>query len=226
MERDETPALTFGRAFHCSQLEPAVFEPTYRVEPDFGDCRTRANKAARDDWRASNAGREFVSANDMAAIRGMQASVAAHPAASRLIQAGQSEVTLRWVDDVSGLACKSRADYWVREKRFVVDLKSTLDASPEQFAKDVYNYRYHVQDALYRAAFAACGERIDHFAIVAVEKLPPYACAVYVLDEDAVAKGHHSARKNIELLRACLEKNVWPGYSPGVEQLSLPRWAE
>ncbi len=224
-EREPTPALKFGAAFHCSQLEPDVFARHYRVEPDFGDCRSTKNKEARDRWRADNAGRSLISADDMEAVRGMQLAVAAHPAASRLIQAGQAEVTLRWLDEESGLPGKSRADYWVREKRLAVDLKSTMDASAEQFSKDVYNHRYHVQDALYRAAFAACGERIDHFAIVAVEKLPPYAVAVYVLDAEAVAKGYNSARKNIELLRVCMEKNVWPGYGQGIEELALPHWA-
>lgn len=226
LEREETPALKFGKAFHCSQLEPHVFESTYRVEPDFGDCRTKDGKARRDEWRAGNAGRVLITADDMEAIIGMQRSVAAHPAASRLIQAGQSEVTLRYVDEGTGLPGKSRADYWVREKRFVVDLKSTRDASKEAFAKDVYNRRYHVQDALYRAAFAACGERIDHFAIIAVEKEPPYAVAVYTLDTDAVTKGYASARLNIETLKVCLEKNEWPSYNMGVEQLSLPAWSK
>jgi exodeoxyribonuclease VIII len=123
------------------------------------------------------------------------------------------------------LPCKSRADYWVRGKRLVVDAKTTLDASPEAFAKSVYNYRYHVQDALYRAGFAANGERIDHFALLAVEKEPPYAVAVYTLDAEAVSKGHFAARSNIEVLADCVTRNEFPGYGNGVQELSLPRWA-
>jgi PDDEXK-like uncharacterized protein DUF3799 len=224
-EKEPTPALAFGSAFHCALLEPKVFEATYAVQPDFGDCRFKEAKANKAAWLEMNYGKLALSADDGARITGMIASIMKHPAASRLIAEGQAEVTLRWTDESTGLACKSRADYWVKSKRFVVDAKSTEDASPEAFAKSVYKWGYQKQDALYRAGFAACGERIDHFALLAVEKEAPYACAIYVLDADAVAKGHSSVRRDIAMLSECLSTDSWPGYSAGVETLSLPPWA-
>jgi hypothetical protein len=221
----ETPALTFGKAFHCCILEPQVFAATYSVLPDFGDCRVKANKEAKQAWFAANDGRTFISEDMLATIRGMEAAVRKHPAASRILLDGESEVTIRWTDESTGLPCKSRADYYVRDKRLVADLKSTEDASPEAFMRSVAKYRYHVQDALYRDGFRACGEAIDHFALVAVEKEPPFGVAVYTLDADAVAKGYSLARSNIELMSACLCNDSWPAYSNGVETLSLPRWA-
>jgi len=221
----ETPALKFGRAFHCCILEPQAFAATYTVVPDFGDCRTKPNKDAKIAWFAANDGRDFIDDNMLAAIRGMEAAVRKHPAASRILLDGASEVTLRWTDQQTGLPCKSRADYYVKSKRLVADLKSTEDASPEAFMRSVAKYRYHVQDALYRDAFHACGEPIEHFALIAVEKEPPYGVAVYTLDTDAVAKGYSLARANIEMMSDCLMNDSWPAYSNGVETLSLPRWA-
>jgi exodeoxyribonuclease VIII len=182
-------------------------------------------KARKEAWLAEHAHLETMSEKDENAILGMLESVMCHPAASRLILEGQSEVTLRWKDQITGLACKIRADYWVKPKRYVLDLKSTDDASPDAFARSVYTYGYHRQDALYRAGFAACGETLEHFAIIAVEKEPPYACAVYVLDQDAIVKGFESVRRDIGRLAACIEADEWPSYSDGVEQLSLPHWA-
>jgi exodeoxyribonuclease VIII len=225
IEREPTPALRFGTALHMAILEPARFAKSYAVKPDFGDCRFKENKARRDAWESANAGRLALSADDEDRILGMLAAVQNHPTASRLVAEGQSEVTLSWADPITGLRCKSRADYWVKRRRMAVDLKSTEDASPEAFAKSVYNYRYHVQDALYRDAFRCCGEPIDHFAILAVEKSPPYACAVYVLDQDAVAKGFAAARQNIERLADCMKRNEWPAYSDRPMELSLPHWA-
>jgi hypothetical protein len=221
----ETPALAFGRAFHCCILEPAVFAATYAVVPDFGDCRKTANKEARNAWYAAHDGRTFIEEETLAAIRGMEVAVRKHPAASRILLDGASEVTLRWTDEHTGLPCKSRADYYVKSKRLVADLKSTEDASPAAFVRSVANYRYHVQDALYRDGFRACGEPIDHFALIAVEKTAPHGVAVYTLDEEAVAKGYSLARANIEMMSECLTSDRWPAYSNGVETLSLPRWA-
>lgn len=225
LEKRETRALAFGRAFHMAVLEPDVFASTYVVVPDFGDCRFKENKTARNEWLAENAGRLAIEAEDMERARGMAASLRAHPAAGAILRDGISEVTLRWADPITGLACKSRADYWVREKKLCADLKTAEDASPEEFAKAVVRRRYDVQDALYRAGFAACGEPIDHFALVACEKEPPYAVGVYLLDTDAVARGYSLARRDIDTLQECLETDCWPSYTSGVSTLSLPAWA-
>lgn len=224
VEKEPTPALVFGQAFHCALLEPAVFSATYAIEPDFGDCRFKAAKTARDEWRESHQTHVRLNEEDGARIKGMIASINAHPAASRLLAEGESEVTLRWTDEQTGLACKARADYWVKSKRMVVDAKSTGDASPDGFVRSAASFGYHRQSAFYAEAFAACEHPIQHFALLAVEKEAPHACAVYVFDGGAVAVGHASIRSDIHTLQSCLESGVWPGYSSGVETLSLPPW--
>lgn len=225
IEAEPTAALRFGTALHMALLEPERFARTYIVAPDFGDLRSSKSRERRDAWLEGNPGVIMLSRDDEAAILGMLEAVMKHPAASRLILDGTPEVTLRWTDEITGLRCKSRADYWVKSRRLAVDLKSTDDASPDGFARSVTKWRYFVQDALYRMGFAECGEPIDHFAILAVEKRPPFAVAVYTLDDDAVRKGYEAARRDIERLRECLQRNEWPSYSDGVQELCLPPWA-
>lgn len=224
-DREPTPALEFGRAVHMAILEPSRFASAYIVAPDFGDLRSSKNREARDAWREQNPGAVVISQADYDTIGGMLRSVMLHPAASKLIADGTPEVSLYWRDAITGLRCKARADYWVKSKGLVIDLKSTLDASPREFARSVIKYRYHVQDASYRAAFHACGEPITHFAILAVEKTAPYACAVYTLDTDAVARGFGAYRLDMSALAECIKTNRFPSYSEGVEELSLPAWA-
>jgi len=225
IDNKQTDAMNFGSMFHMGLLEPKSFESTYVVEPEFGDCRYKNNKTLRDEWRVNNAARRLISYEDHLCITGMMEAVRKHPAASRLLTDGHSEVSLRWRDEESGLECKSRADYWVPSKKLVVDAKTCEDASPEGFARSVAKWRYHLQHALYAMGFAACGSPIEHFALLAVEKEPPYAVAVYLLDTAAVTKGHELARTGIETLRVCMESGEWVAYSNGCLDLSLPRWA-
>lgn len=102
----------------------------------------------------------------------------------------------------------------------IVDLKTTLDASPAGFAKSVAKFRYHVQRAHYSEGFD-----IGNFVFVAVEKTPPYLVAVYVLDEQAEIKGQELRDRDIQLYMDCLENDFWPGYSEDIEELSLPNWS-
>lgn len=224
-EDEPTPPLVFGAAFHCATLEPAVFAATYATEPDFGDCRFKENKAERDRWRAANAGKIPLSASDAATIAGMGAALRAHPLASRMIRDGHPELTLRWRDEETGLECRARDDYFVPSLRMAVDLKTTTDASAEEFRRSVAKFGYHRQDAFYRAAHAAVGAPLDHFVFVAVEKTAPYAVAIYALDGDATLRGHESIARDMATLARCFRENDYPGYPVEIQTLTVPPWA-
>lgn len=222
---ESTPALGFGTAFHMALLEPERFASTYVAQPDFGDCRYKAAKDARDAWRAEHAGRTLIAEDDLEAIRGMAQAVLEHSRARTMVRGGERELVCRWTDEETGLQCKSRLDYYIERRSLAVDVKSCIDASADGFKRAITNYRYHVQDAFYRSGLEAVRAPVRHFAFIAVEKKPPYAVAVYVLDEEARAKGHARVRHDMATLAKCLKDDVWPGYPEEVQTIELPPWA-
>jgi hypothetical protein len=226
-EEEENAALAFGTAFHCAVLEPAVFESSYVVEPKFGDCRKKENKAARDAWRAENGSKKQLSQASMRKILRMAASIRNHPVAGPLLERAHHEATLRWRDEMSGLECKARVDSVVEfgDKLLALDLKTTNDASPAGFAKSLANYGYAAQDAFYTDGFEAIGRPLHLFLFVAVEKTAPYLCAVYQVDGPSRAKGRATNREALRAYRDALEEDRWPGYSEDIETISLPKWA-
>jgi hypothetical protein len=225
LQDEHTPAMVFGSAFHCALLEPEVFEARYTWQPDFGDCRFKEAKVARDQWRSRNSNKIALSLDDWERIDGMVASVRNHPLAGRMIRSGVPELTVRWMDRETGLQCKCRADYYVESRAMVLDVKTTEDARPEAFRKSVARYNYHVQDALYRAGFEAAGKPVRFFVLVCVEKTYPYAVATYQLSAKAIELGHDVARRGIAKMAACLESGDWAAYPVGIQDLELPPWA-
>jgi len=221
---EPTPAMQFGTAFHCAVLEPSVFAEKYAVEPEFGDCRRKNPKAARDAWRAENEGKLTISAEDHARIIAMRESIAAHPTAARLLATpGDCEVSMRW--EQHGVSCRARADKIVKNGSILIDLKTTEDASEDEFARSCAVYRYHWQCAHYIDGARANDLDVQAMVLVAVEKEPPYAVAVHELDDLALDLGRASVARLGALLRQCVETGVWPAYAVGVQRLSLPRWA-
>src|SRR3546814_7327030 len=88
-----------------------------------------ARVAFWDAWEAENAGKIVLSADDFALIEAMHTALMRDPEVAALFAEGESEVTLRWVDEATGLRCKARADRWNRRRRYMADLKTTDDAS-------------------------------------------------------------------------------------------------
>lgn len=223
--REPTPAMRFGSAFHAALLEPDRFARAYAAEPDFGDCRNKDNKRRRDDWRAEHDGATPISLDDATTIERMVASVRAHPLARAMLVGGEPELTVRWTDDVTGLPCKGRLDYYAKARGLIVDVKTAADASPAAFRRSVADYRYHVQGALYLQGTQAARADARAFVFVVVEKAPPYAVATYMLDAQALSRGAAAARRNLDTLAECIRTNNWPAYPVAIQDLSLPPWA-
>jgi hypothetical protein len=112
-EDRDTPALSFGSAFHCFVLEPKKFSERYAVAPAFGDLRFKDNKAKKAEFMETIGGRELVDADDYDAIRYMADAIHAHPTARNLIVAGQAEKEIRWTDAETGLSCGARLDFHI-----------------------------------------------------------------------------------------------------------------
>lgn len=219
---EDTPALRFGTAIHTLVLEPARFVSEYTVID--GDRRLKATKEAIKEAEAAE--KTVLTQDEFDALSGMQESVFKSRIAATLIDGATIEHSVfAELDDVR---VKCRPDGWNTEKGVLFDLKSTEDASPEAFARTVAKYRYHVQDAFYRHVVASatnCDADDLSFIFVAVEKKPPFAVALYQLDELAALQGWVDAREDLRRYKAAKDTGKWGGYSPRIETLSLPRWA-
>lgn len=234
-----TPAQTFGKAFHCALFEPERFKETYVVVPDDAPrkpsiTQINAKNPSADtviavNWWGNFAseGKLILSGEDMERIEAMMLSVQSHPWASKLVKGVETEVTLYWIDEATGLECKARADAFkdLGAKRYVVDAKSCLDASPAAFAKAVHSYGYHIQHAHYCKGFAAVGKPLANYLILAIESEAPYVCQVYCIDAEAEARGYELIDRAAQRTRECLDSGKWPGYSEDITTLSLPAWS-
>lgn len=212
--QETTPAMLFGTAFHTCVLESERFNDEYVVFT--GDKRTKSGKEAYEALVAS--GKTIITASDYATITAMAAAIGDHPAASKLVRGdGQTEVSMFWEDDDTGLQCKCRPDIWLG--RVIVDLKTTEDASPEGFSRSIQAYGYGIQAAHYLA-----GSGADAFIFVAVEKKAPYAVAVYQLDALSLEISEMKRRDMLQLWASCRESDSFPAYSDECQLISLPGW--
>jgi hypothetical protein len=111
------------------------------------------------------------------------------------------------------------------EHLVVTDLKSTTNASPDEFQRAIYKFGYHIQGAHYLDGAKVLGLNPKAFAMIAVESEPPHGVAVYQLDPQALAAGHAKRDQLLRLYAQCQAEGRWPGYSESIQPISLPPWA-
>ncbi|GAG15220.1 unnamed protein product, partial [marine sediment metagenome] len=130
-----------------------------------------------------------------------------------------------WIDKKTGLECKLRADHINSDKQIVIDLKTTVDARLEAFTKSLANLKYHWQASHYLTGISEItGIEHTEFVIIAIEKEPPYAIAVYRLDDAMIYLGGEELKILLEEFRQCKEADQWPAYPVEIHSISMPEW--
>ena len=148
----------------------------------------------------------------------------AHPTASKLLSNGTAEQSLFWKDEDTGYKCKARIDF-ESNMGYLVDLKTSRDASKAEFSRSIAKFGYHRQNAMYRDGYIAVTDKIPKgFIFVVVESDPPYPVGVYSLDPDGVEKGQDEYKELLAEFAQCQKNDNWPAYSDQVETIELPGW--
>jgi hypothetical protein len=220
---EPTDAMVLGAAVHTCVLEPDAFHDLYKRAPD-GDRRRKGVKEMWARMEAEYPEAAILKTAEFDTCMAIRDSVAKHPIAKHVLE-GETERSAAWHDPDTGVLCRGRFDDIARGVKVLTDLKTTSDASPHQFPHSIYKYGYHIQGAHYLRGAKQLDLDLDSFAIVAVEKEPPWAVAVYQLNAAAIFDGERELLQLLDTWARCERDNVWPGYAAEVVAVDLPKWA-
>jgi exodeoxyribonuclease VIII len=237
----QTPALLMGSAVHMAVFEPQDFMKKFVVINDTAIIAEIGGKAPKQtnrykewlqDFARENAGKTILSSEDFEKCLKIKEAVYNHPTAALLLEGGVAEQRVDWLwqgEDKNfnpiQVKCKSKMD-WQSHNGFIVDLKTTEDASPAGFGKSIFNYRYDVQGAFYTDAYRqATGNEPRGFIFIAVEKSAPYAVALYYLTPEQIARGRREYEADLRTYHECLISGEFPAYGIDIKPAQLPAWA-
>lgn len=211
-----TAAMLIGRAVHAGVLENERFGRTF-VGWD-GERRGNAWK----EFAAANVDREILNRREMEVALGTIKAVLKSPAANEYLSKGVAEQTMQWVDEDTGQLCKARTDL---VNGHLIELKTTHDLSPRNFARLAANMGYAEQLAFYRMGLRANRVKVARDAIIiAAETGPPHDVVVYIVAEHVVDTAEMMVRELLGLVAKCREKNYWPGVAEMPIELVWPEW--
>jgi hypothetical protein len=235
-EREKDWAKT-GSAVGMAIAEPDKFRETYASIDDSEICKEIGGSRPRTttrygDWMKAKTdelkGKTIVTLDEYNEWVAMNDAARRNKAVRFLLadKNGQAERSFHFEDEGTGALCRIRPDWLAIFNGWITDIKTTVDASPESFARSIAKFRYHVQDSFYSTGMAKNGFDAKGFAFIVVEKTPPYPTAVYFLPIEAKKQGRIEVRRNLDSYALSLSTGIWPGYvDEKLHEITLPPWA-
>jgi exodeoxyribonuclease VIII len=221
---EPTAAMKLGTLTHTALLEPEKVRTHYAVKP----AGLNLGSAEGRKWKDAMVGLEIVTADDMAMVEAQRAAVMRDPLLASFFHAGQSEVSVFWIDKATGLRCKCRPDriqYTGPNRVRVLDLKTTADITLDAVSRSICAYGYHRQQMHYTRGLEAHGLTVEQFVFGFVTKAYPFFAIPYELDDETQAQGGEEVAELMSLYASCHRSGNWPLTGGGPQIVGLPRWA-
>jgi hypothetical protein len=204
---EESGTFDLGTAAHAMLLEG---EGNIFV-CEFDDWRTKAAKEQRDEARAM--GKTPLLARRAAAVKRMVGVAQAFIESSEIAELwpdADSEMTGIWQERDVWLRC--RFDRITKYRRAIFDYKSTTDASPDGFSRQIVRMGYHLQDAFYRRGAQALSAASPKFIFLAQSVEPPHECTLHGCDPALQEIADAEIDRAVGLWRECITRDKWPSY--------------
>lgn len=226
----DSKAKEFGDYFDCLRLVPEQWSKRFAIPPATYTNKDGEQKKWRDDeriaevkaWKEANKDKDVVDHATNNQVHAAIAAIDADERAKSILDSGVNQVWLSatYVDAATGLEIPIKGlvdivpatDHPIHSD-CLADLKTTRNASPYQFMKDVYKFHYHVQAALYLDLWSAATNNVrSQFIHVVIESFYPYECRCPMLSGRFIEAGRFIYRSALVKYARALRDDIWPGY--------------
>lgn len=237
---------SWGDLVDCIVLTPDDFEDRFIVAPatypakgkkkDDPEIQKPWNWAANycKEWRENQAeGITVIKHDDSLAVYEARKALLGDDSIRELLQASRFQVliTADYVDRETGIAVPLKGLVDIAPSKLhpdfgkcLADLKTCNSAHPSSWAKQVNNFGYDTQAALYLDIWnAATGEKRNEFRHVLQENYAPWQVGKRILSKEFLDLGRQKYLSALHHYVQCLATGFWPDYEFG--QLMIGGWS-
>lgn len=246
---DNKPHFSFGNAFELALLDTKGFEEKVAIaqteiwkhdalaeKPDLKvPANSKSYQDAKKAFEAANADKYIipdVGKESFETIEEMMKSCYRDQWIQELIKNINYQNTLCWIDPVTQLQMKTRPDICKINKNVIVNLKTTTDASPSAFSRELASYDYPLQAVVEIEGAIRTGlmELVEKYFWLVVEKQAPYNAVLYNFEISDWQTYQDSYKFLLSRIKRCMESGIWPGYTDradnqfGILTARVPAW--
>jgi len=217
-KREPSKEMTFGSVIHCLLLYPDLFEDLFAVAPDV-DRRTKDGKATWENFVSEAISKQVISKSDLDEANEIVNTIISDKSIKDTINKCD-HFEKPWSENMFELPFRGFFDAHCSD--YVIEFKTTSDASPQNFMRDFFNRKYHIQAALY---YQASGLPIKY---IVAETKAPYNFYMAEVSKDVINYGWSELIKLTDRFHQCMVLNAWDkGYEfmvDGPMVIELPSW--
>jgi len=206
-DKAEQRHFVIGSALHELILEPQLFKETYIISPKF-DMRTTSGKIGYAEFQQQAYGKTILNIDEYEMIVQMGENATQNDTFKELINDSFRELSCYTTDSKTGLPVRMRPDSFSKNKSTITDIKSCLQSGYKSFKSDVYKFGYSLTNAFYLDFL-----KRENYVFCAIEKQPPYQCALYMLSDEMIEYGRGQYRMALDLLKWSMDNNFWCSYN-------------
>lgn len=221
--KPETKAKLFGTGTHQALFEPEVFKATVKILPTTINRRTNEGKAAYAAWMEAHKHCTLVTPDEYDQIVEIRDRMQDSPIWLALNEGAMYELACYAECPRTGVLLKSKAD--IIQDDTISDLKTTIDARPRAFAREIKKFDYHISGSFYLRVFnLALGGGFNKFMWIAVEKTFPFGKGFYPLSKNHQRIGNYEIDRALQIYTDCVASGRWPAYPDVVTDIDFDDW--
>lgn len=213
----QTPAMTFGIAYHYAILEPHLFEQFVdaltedkKAEPEKG-WTSKKNQEVKE--RLSNEIPVLLTVQELDMIKRMRDKIYEKQYLVDYLQAKGTEFEVKRSGEVND--CEVRCKIDINHPAYNLDLKTARSASFSAAKREIINSKYYFQAGFYTDVDSGCETDLNDpkpFGFIFQEKTSPYEVSLVWLNNELIAKGVTEYRDIVSQIKECYKYDIWPGY--------------
>lgn len=226
-KRPQTDAQRLGSLIHKAILEPTEFDKLLRVDPGM-DLKTKdgreqliefseelpedaiviTSRTSLDSFSRHIGDKLIVKESEFENIKKMQQVAHEHKSFYEYLSAPGRIVEHCVFDNIYGCDVKIKPDLIVGD--YLIDYKTTQDASTNSFKYDIRKYKYDFQLIYYGLVLKHATGKSYNKLIIAQEKQPPFAIQIYEIEH--TISSELQIVELIETFQYHKEADSWPSY--------------
>lgn len=222
-EREVNSRFDLGSAAHTLLLEKNRADRIVVV--DAKDWRTNAAKEARDAATAAGKFAVLIEQYDETCMMAAAARLFIDTTElAGLFEDGRAEQTVIWQEGQTW--CRCRPDWMTGDRDILVDYKTTENAEPDAFARQIGRMGYDLQAEFYtRGVHATKFENKEpKFVLLVQEITKPYLCSLVALSAAFRTVGQAKVKRAIQRWDKAMADHDWPGYPARIAYAEPTAW--